>query len=273
MMAVQFFPELSVFPCLFCFSNRVRSHGFTEYMGGDGHHPFQRSRADSACVNQGDGTAVGMADQKVIPNAGLLDDPGQNPKAFFMHEEGLGVLPRVIEQAGIRDHFLIGHSDGGSIALIYAGGIRPASLKGVVSIAAHVFCEPVTADSIRKAKEAWENGQLRKKLYRHHMENTETAFKGWNDVWLDPAFMEWNIEEFLSKIEVPVLAVQGEDDPYGTRPQMDTISAKSPGPDRSFLIPGCGHAPHIEKKRILLDLVSGFVRNPLAPHIDNSCNF
>jgi len=201
-------------------------------------------------------------------------DPCDLPRSTrFMHEEGLGVLPRVIEQAGIRDHFLIGHSDGGSIALIYAGGIRPASLKGVVSIAAHVFCEPVTADSIRKAKEAWENGQLRKKLYRHHMENTDTAFKGWNDVWLDPAFMEWNIEEFLSKIEVPVLAVQGEDDPYGTRAQVDTISAKSPGPDRSFLIPGCGHAPHIEKKRILLDLVSGFVRNPLAPHIDNSCNF
>lgn len=187
-------------------------------------------------------------------------DPCELPrKTDFMHQEGLDVLPRIIEQAGIREHILIGHSDGGSIALIYAGGVRPASLKGVVSIAAHVFCEQVTVNSIRSTKAEWENGTLKEKLYRYHRENTKIAFKGWNDVWLEPSFMEWNIEEFLSKIEVPVLAVQGADDPYGSRTQVDSIVTNCSGPARSLLMPGCGHAPHIEKKSAILGAISDFI--------------
>ena len=187
-------------------------------------------------------------------------DPCELPRTSkFMHQEGLDVLPRIIEKAGIGDHILIGHSDGGSIALIYAGGVRPASLQGVVSIAAHVFCEQITVDSIRKAKAEWEKGTLKEKLHRYHMENTETAFTGWNDVWLDPSFMEWNIEEFLSQIKNPVLAVQGEEDPYGTRAQVDSIVTNCSGPARSLLIPGCGHAPHIEKRDLLLEAISDFI--------------
>ena len=201
-------------------------------------------------------------------------DPCELPRTSdFMHEEGLDVLPRIIEQTGIREHILIGHSDGGSIGLIYAGGIRPASLKGVVSIAAHVFCEQITVDSIRKARTEWERGNLKEKLHRYHMKNTETAFKGWNEVWLDPAFMEWNIEEYLFTIKVPVLAVQGEEDPYGTRAQVDSIVRNCRGRAHPLLIPGCGHAPHIEKKDLLLDKLSAFIRNPDTPDIDNLSNF
>ena len=196
-------------------------------------------------------------------------DPCDLPRTrMFMHEEGLDVLPRIIEQTGIRDHILIGHSDGGSIALIYAGGLDPAPLKGVVSIAAHVFCEQITVDSIRKARTEWENGKLKKKLHRYHMENTETAFTGWNNVWLDPSFMDWNIEKYLSRIDVPVLAVQGQEDPYGTRSQVESIVTNCAGPATPLLIPGCGHAPHIEKTTLLLDVLSDFIRNPDAPVVD-----
>ncbi|MFO7752486.1 MAG: alpha/beta hydrolase [Desulfobacteraceae bacterium] len=191
----------------------------------------------------------------------------------FMHEEGLDVLPGIIEKTGTRDHILIGHSDGGSISLIYAGGLCPTSLLGVVSIASHVFCETVTLESIRKAKKAWEKGNLKEKLYRYHKENTEVAFRGWNDVWLDPAFVNWNIEEFLFKIEAPVLAVQGENDPYGTREQVDRIVKNVKGPALPLMVPECGHAPHLENPSLLLDVLAAFILNPGAMDVDNSCNF
>jgi pimeloyl-ACP methyl ester carboxylesterase len=178
----------------------------------------------------------------------------------FMHHEGRVVLPEVIRQCGIRDHLLIGHSDGGSIALINAGGEPAPGLAGVVTLAAHVFCEAITRRSIQAARRRYLDGDLKARLAVYHGENTDCAFWGWNDVWLHPDFMRWNIEEFLPTIQVPVLAIQGRDDPYGTMAQVDAIQGKAGGPVTVQRVPGCGHAPHLEQSDVVVPGIRDFIQ-------------
>lgn len=167
------------------------------------------------------------------------------PGIDYMHIEAQRVLPRLLEACGIEDCILVGHSDGGSIALIYAGGM-PEPLHAVVTLAAHVYAEPISIESIARAREAYRGGNLREKLMKYHGANTDGAFHLWNDAWLDPAFAGWNIEGFLPDIAVPVLAIQGEDDEYGTEAQLGTIAGKVGGYAETRLIPGCGHSPHLQ---------------------------
>ena len=177
----------------------------------------------------------------------------------FMHREGRVVLPEIIGQCGIREHILIGHSDGGSIALINAGGRPVSGLTGVVTLAAHVFCEEITRRSIEAARRRYLEGDLKARLAVYHGENTGCAFWGWNDVWLHPDFVHWNIEDVLPAVQVPVLAIQGEDDPYGTMAQLEAIR-QGLGPRASVeSIADCGHAPHSEKKEIVLPGIRDFV--------------
>lgn len=168
-----------------------------------------------------------------------------DPGIGYMHIEAQQILPLVLEEAGIDDCILIGHSDGGSIALIYAGG-DPEPLHAVVTMAAHVFAEPISIESIRKAREAFDQGDLARRLQRYHGANTEHAFRLWNDAWLASEFTDWNIEEFLPGITVPLLAIQGEDDEYGTEAQLGTIAGKAGGYAETRLIPNCGHSPHLQ---------------------------
>jgi pimeloyl-ACP methyl ester carboxylesterase len=179
----------------------------------------------------------------------------------FMHHEGLVVLPEVIRQSGIRDHLLVGHSDGGSIALIHAGGSPCPALKGIVTLAAHVFCEDLTRRSIEAARERYLNGDLKARLSLYHGDNTHCAFWGWNDVWLHPDFRQWTIDAFLPAIHVPVLAIQGEQDPYGSPGQIDLIQAKTGGAVAAELIPECGHAPHLERSDAVLAAISAFMKH------------
>ena len=181
----------------------------------------------------------------------------------FMHQEGLGVLPDVIRQTGIRDHVLIGHSDGGSIALIYAGGHFSPKLMGVVTLAAHVFCEDLTRRSIQAARENYLNGDLKARLGTYHGTNTDGAFWGWNDVWLLPEFRQWRIDAFLPTIRAPLLAIQGNEDPYGTSAQLDRIQATSGSRVAVEMIPRCGHAPHLERPQLVLDTIAGFIHGRL----------
>ena len=169
------------------------------------------------------------------------DDPGID----YMHIEAQRVLPQVLAAAGIEDCILIGHSDGGSIALIYAGA-DPEPLHAVVTLAAHVYAEPVSIESIARARTAFEQGDLAQRLRRYHGANTERAFRLWNDAWLAPGFAHWNIEAFLPGIAVPLLAIQGEDDEYGTEAQLGTIAGKAGGYAETRLLPDCGHAPHLQ---------------------------
>jgi pimeloyl-ACP methyl ester carboxylesterase len=175
----------------------------------------------------------------------------------YMHREALDVLPEVLDQLGIHDTVLVGHSDGASIALIHAGaGRRP--VRGLVAIAPHVFVEPVTVKSIAEAKTAFATTDLRERLGRFH-DDVESSFRGWNDIWLHPDFLRWNIEEYLAGIRCPMLLIQGEDDQYGTRAQVDTIARKVSGPVETLMLADCAHSPHQTNKDATLSALADFV--------------
>ncbi len=188
-------------------------------------------------------------------------DPARLPRTVnFMHHEALKVLPGVLLAAGIKRAVLIGHSDGGSIALIYAGsGIPGIELLGVVVEAAHVFCEAVTISSIIKAKQDFENGDLRQRLARYHGQNTDGAFYSWNTPWLDPDFLHWNIESYLPAVTAPVLAIQGENDPYGTLAQVEAIVRNVGARAESLILPDCGHSPHWQQPAATLEAMTRFI--------------
>lgn len=187
-------------------------------------------------------------------------DPCEMPRPLdYMQREGEEVLPEVLDAAGVGDYILVGHSDGGSIALVNAGCSRAKRVRAVVTIAGHVFCEQVSVDSIRSARRQYVQDDLRERLKRYHGENVDNAFYGWNDTWLDACFMEWNIEEYLKKITVPVMAVQGELDQYGTEAQLRSIAAHVPGGARVMLVPGCGHSPHLEKPAEVSAAIAPFI--------------
>jgi pimeloyl-ACP methyl ester carboxylesterase len=179
----------------------------------------------------------------------------------YMHAEGLEVLPDLLKTAGIGNHVLIGHSDGGSIALINAGGAPASGLKAVISMAAHVFCETLSVTSIAQAKTAYEEADLRMRLAKYHRGNVDCAFRGWNNAWLDPDFMQWNIEQYLPEITVPQLVMQGFDDPYGTMAQVEAIEKQSAGPVQVCMLENCGHSPYKKQAQKSLEIASDFLSN------------
>jgi pimeloyl-ACP methyl ester carboxylesterase len=174
----------------------------------------------------------------------------------YMHDEALVVLPALLDQIGIARPILVGHSDGGSIALIHAGArIRPVA--AVVTLAAHVLVEDISVASIAAARIAYESTDLRTKLARHHAD-VDSAFRGWNDIWLHPDFRAWNIEEYLPGIACPVLAIQGEDDEYGTMEQMRRIGAQVRDAELVEL-EDCRHSPHRDQPEAVQDAIRRFV--------------
>jgi pimeloyl-ACP methyl ester carboxylesterase len=177
----------------------------------------------------------------------------------YMHHEAQVVLPAVLAAAGVRRAVLVGHSDGGSIAAIYAGTPDLSSeLFGLVTIAAHFFVEDLNIASIRRIGETYETGDLRQRLARYHRD-ADMAFRGWNDAWLDPRFRTFDITGFLPNIRVPVLALQGADDPYGTEEQLKVFAAHVRAPIEVRLIPGAKHSPHLEAKEETLRVIEGFI--------------
>lgn len=189
-------------------------------------------------------------------------DPCSLPRPLsFMHDEGLNVLPKILTAAKIERAVLVGHSDGASIALISAGGLADQRIRGLVLMAPHTFVEELTLASIREAKTLYENTDLRKRLIPYHSDNVDCAFWGWNQVWLDQGFMDWNLEVFLPKIEVPVLLIQGEDDQYGTIQQLEKIDAGLPGGAELTLLPDCGHSPFRDQPTETLQVITAFLQN------------
>lgn len=177
----------------------------------------------------------------------------------YMHEEGERTLPEVLDATGVKNALLIGHSDGGSIALIHAAGERARGrIHALALLAAHVFCEEVSVASIAAAREAFVSGDLRARLERYHGPNVDGAFWGWNEAWLDPGFRRWNLEEFLPRITVPSLVLQGVNDPYGTMAQVDAIARGLGGEVTRLELRDCGHAPQrdrpVETTRAILEL-------------------
>lgn len=205
--------------------------------------------------------ATGLA-ALVYSRAGYgRSDPAPLPRPpRYMHDEALVVLPQVLAAAGVGDPVLVGHSDGASIALIHAGGGGAPRPRALVLMAPHVFNEALCVRSIRAAREAWQRGELREPLTRHHGAQAEAAFFGWNDVWLSPGFRQWSIEEYLPGLRVPVLLIQGEQDEYGTLRQLDAIEAGTTAPVRRLLLPGCRHAPHRDQPERTLESIAAFLQ-------------
>jgi len=193
-------------------------------------------------------------------------DPVSLPRPLsYMQHEGREVLPQVLDAAGVREAILVGHSDGGSIALVHAGTPRAhPRVLGLMLEAPHVFCEDLSVASIAEAREAYEHGDLRERLRKYHGDNVDCAFWGWNRAWLDPGFRAWNIEEYLPNIGVPVLVVQGEDDRYGTLAQVEAIERRCRSPVSRAILPKCGHSPHRDKPAETLAVMVGFVRKLLV---------
>ncbi len=187
-------------------------------------------------------------------------DPVSLPRPVsYMHDEATRVLPDLLDAIGFQRGVLLGHSDGGSIATIYTGSIQDHRIRGLVLYAPHFFVEDVSIDSIRKAKADFDSGALRDKLAPYHGANVDIAFNGWADAWLDPAFRDWSIEDAIAHIRVPTQIVQGEDDAYGTVAQIEMAVDEAYSPVDAELIPGCGHAPHMEKPEETLAVTKAFI--------------
>ena len=179
-------------------------------------------------------------------------------KINFMHTQALKLLPQILKQAGIEKYILIGHSDGGSIGIISAGSKDTKGLLGLITLAAHVFCEQRTVDSIQQAKINYEQQDLKKALQKYHGKNTGNAFRGWNNAWLNPNFMNWNIKKYLKKINVPMLAVQGKNDQYGTDKQIGSIENQVNNIE-SCLLDNCTHSPHFDQPATVLEIMTKFI--------------
>jgi pimeloyl-ACP methyl ester carboxylesterase len=174
----------------------------------------------------------------------------------FMHDEALKALPELLDKLEVQRPILFGHSDGGSIALIHAGGSgRPVA--GVITMAPHVVIEDISIKSIMAAKQTYASTDLKNRLGRYHA-HPDSAFWGWNDIWLHPDFRNWNIEEFLPPITCPILAIQGEGDEYGTLQQIDLIARFASDVDLLKLA-DCGHSPHLDQPEAVIEAVTRFV--------------
>jgi pimeloyl-ACP methyl ester carboxylesterase len=175
----------------------------------------------------------------------------------YMHKEALEVLPKLLEVIGFRRGILLGHSDGASIAAIYAGGIQDHCLRAIALIAPHFIVEDVSVASIAEIKTAYETTDLRAKLARWH-NDVDNAFYGWNGAWLDPKFRNWDISDYLAYIRVPVAIIQGADDQYGTIRQVEIAQEECYCPVEVALLAGAGHSPHREAPAATLAAISEF---------------
>jgi pimeloyl-ACP methyl ester carboxylesterase len=185
-----------------------------------------------------------------------------DPGVRYMEIEADEVLPKLLAALAIDDCVLVGHSDGGTIALNYAAN-DPEPLRAVVTLAAHAINEPICVAAIHRAREAYATTDLRQKLARYHGDNVDRAFRLWSDAWLAPGFEPMDANARLPKIEVPVQAIQGEDDDYGSERQLGIIAGKVGGYCETRLVPDCGHSPHLQQPNYVLGEIARFVA-PLA---------
>ena len=194
-------------------------------------------------------------------------DPVKLPRPLdYMNKEAFDVLPHVLDQAGVKKTILVGHSDGASIATIYAGGRQDFRVRGLVLLAPHFFVEDISIESIQAAKVAYDTGDLRARLARHHGDNVDIAFRGWNGAWLDPGFRDWRIDDAVAHVRVPILIVQGKDDQYGTLAQVRLAETDAYCPVETAILDDCGHSPQIDQPEAALEAITEFVHKVLAVH-------
>ena len=195
----------------------------------------------------------------VFSRAGYGDsDLADLPRPLdYMTREAVDVLPHVLDQIGFQRGILLGHSDGASIAAIYAGSVVDHRVRGLVLMAPHFFTEETGLSAIVEAKEAYDSGMLKAGLAKYHRD-AENTFRGWNDSWLHPDFKEWDISEVIDYLRIPVLAIQGADDQYGTLAQIEEIENRIYAPVDVAILEKCKHAPHLEQQDATLAAVTEF---------------
>ena len=182
----------------------------------------------------------------------------------YISEEAFNFLPHVLDECKIPKAFLWGHSDGGTMALLFAGRF-PQRVSGVITEAAHVYVDSLTVQGIKTAVNAWKTGNLREKLAKYHGTNVDGIFHRWSTIWLSDSFAQWNIEPFLKDITAPVLAFQGADDHYGEPGQLMSITEKSGGRSQRVMIPGCGHIPHLQAFEAVASKAVDFIKSCFEP--------
>lgn len=192
--------------------------------------------------------------------------PGAMPRSIsFMHEEACTVLPRVLDAIGFQRGLLLGHSDGASIATIYAGSVQDHRVRGLVLIAPHFFIEDMGIAEIERARDAFNAGTLREKLKRWHSD-VDCAFRSWSEPWLHPDFRKWDITDALGYIRVPILVVQGADDQYGTLKQVEVAEQECFCPVETAVLPNVRHAPFREAPELTLKIVADFINRLFRDH-------
>lgn len=177
----------------------------------------------------------------------------------YMTREALACLPDVLAAVDAPGYVLLGHSDGASIAAIYAGRVADDRLRGLVLLAPHFFTEPLGLAEIAAARDAFLTTTLKARMAKYHTDPVAT-FRGWNDAWLDPGFRAWNIEAVIESFRVPVLALQGREDQYGTLAQIETVRRKSPAEVELVVIEKCRHSPHFDQPEATLEAISAFLK-------------
>lgn len=192
---------------------------------------------------------------------GKSDKLTEPRNAQYLHEEAYVYLPELLTKLNINKKvILVGHSDGGTIALLFASKF-PEKVLGVITEADHIFCEDITYEGIRQAKAEFENGALKELLEKYHNDKTESMFYGWADVWLSEKNKKWNIENEISNIKCPVVAIQGKNDNYGSEKQLLIKKQKIKAQTDIFHIDNCGHIPHFQAKKIVLEIMLNFIKH------------
>lgn len=191
-------------------------------------------------------------------------DPVALPRPLdYMTREAIDVLPVVLDAIGARRYILAGHSDGATIAAVNAGSTTDYRVRGLVLLAPHFFTEPKAVAAIQKTRDQYQSGDLRERLARYH-KHVDVAFNGWCDAWLSPGFVEWNVADCIDYLRVPVLAIQGTADEYGTLAQIDEIRSRIYAPFEQTIITDCGHSPHLEATETTLSSIAYFVDRLIA---------
>jgi pimeloyl-ACP methyl ester carboxylesterase len=175
----------------------------------------------------------------------------------YMTREAVEVLPQVLNAVGVEKAVLMGHSDGATIAAIHAGSVEDFRVRGIVLMAPHFFTEDMGLASIAQAKVAFEAGDLKARMAKYH-DDPESAFRGWNDAWLDPGFKDWNVADVIDYWRIPCLVIQGRDDQYGTLAQVEEAETRSYAPVDVVVLDDCGHAPQADQPEATLDAVAEF---------------
>lgn len=185
-------------------------------------------------------------------------DPVDLPRPLdYMSVEAETVLGPVLDEIGFQRGVLVGHSDGATIAAIYAGSVADYRVRGLVLMAPHFFSEEVGLAEIRKAKDAFVAGDLRAGLTKYHADPDNT-FWGWNDAWLHPDFKDWSVADSIDHFRIPALAIQGQDDQYGTLAQITEIESRAYSPVDTLVLEACRHAPHFDQPDAVIQAISEF---------------